>query len=58
MDPITKWLVRIASLVIIIAGFAFSLIVPVAAIRISSQFSIAQDTIRDTLQVLLQQFFR
>tara|TARA_Y100001968_G_scaffold213978_1_gene196904 strand:- start:356 stop:532 length:177 start_codon:yes stop_codon:yes gene_type:complete len=58
MDPITKWLVRVASLVIIIAGFALSLIVPVAAIKISSELSIAQDSIRDTLQVLLQQFFR
>tara|TARA_Y100001968_G_C18998486_1_gene544737 strand:- start:392 stop:568 length:177 start_codon:yes stop_codon:yes gene_type:complete len=58
MDPITKWLVRIASLVIILAGFTFSLIVPIAAIKISSQFSIAEDSIRETLQLILQQFFR
>tara|TARA_Y100001968_G_C19396506_1_gene738643 strand:+ start:308 stop:484 length:177 start_codon:yes stop_codon:yes gene_type:complete len=58
MDPITKWLVRIASMVIILAGIFLSLVVPVAAIKISSQFSNAQETIRDTLQVLLQQLFR
>ena len=58
LDPITKWLLRIASMVIIIAGIILSLIVPVAAIKISSQLSFAQNSIRDTLELLLNQFFR
>ena len=58
MDDITKWLIRIASMVIIIAGLVFSLVIPVAAIKISTQLSIAQDSFRDTLEFLIQQVLR
>ena len=56
IDPLTKWLVRVASIIIIIAALLISLIIPILAINISSQLSILQDSIKETLELLIQQF--
>tara|TARA_B100000700_G_C14856819_1_gene766636 strand:- start:831 stop:1007 length:177 start_codon:yes stop_codon:yes gene_type:complete len=55
MDSVTKWLVRGASTVIIIAGLLLSLIVPIITLKISHQISNVQESFADLLQVFIQQ---
>ena len=55
MDPITKWLVRSASAVIILAGLLLSLIIPIFALKINSQISIVQESVKEIFQLFVQQ---
>ena len=55
LDPITKWLIRVASLMIILIGLGLALAVPIVAFTISSKISVAQDSVKETLQLILQQ---
>ncbi len=55
LDPITKWLVRIASVMIILMGLILVIAIPVVAITISSKISVAQDSIKETIELLMQQ---
>lgn len=55
LDSITKWLVRGASAVIILTGLALITAIPVIALTISSKLSVAQDSIKSTLELMLQQ---
>ena len=55
MDSVTKWLIRVASAMIILIGFTLILVIPIIAITISSKLAIAQDSIKATLELLLQQ---
>ena len=55
MDPITKWLVRLASAVIILAGLLLSLIIPIFALKINSQISIVQESVKEIFQLFVQQ---
>ena len=55
LDPITKWLIRAASLMIILIGLGLALAVPIVAFTISSKISVAQDSVKEALQLILQQ---
>jgi hypothetical protein len=55
LDSITKWLVRGASAVIILTGLALITAIPVIALTVSSKLSVAQDSIKSTLELMLQQ---
>ena len=55
MDSITKWLVRIASVMIILTCLTLALAVPVIAFTISSKLSAAQDSAKATLELLIEQ---
>tara|TARA_B100000686_G_C15934634_1_gene545935 strand:+ start:223 stop:399 length:177 start_codon:yes stop_codon:yes gene_type:complete len=55
MDPITKWLVRSASAVIILAGLLLTLIIPIVALKINSQVSIVQESVKEIFQLFSQQ---
>ena len=54
LDPITKWLIRAASVMIILIGLGLALAVPIVAFTISSKISVAQDSVKETLQLILQ----
>ena len=56
LDPITKWLIRAASVMIILIGLGLTLAVPIVAFTISSKISVAQDSVKEALQLILQQF--
>ncbi len=55
LDSITKWLVRGASAVIILTGLTLITAIPVIALTVSSKLSVAQDSIKSTLELMLQQ---
>ena len=55
MDSITKWLVRIASVMIILTCLTLALAVPVIAFTINSKLSVAQDSFKSTLELLIEQ---
>jgi len=55
LDSVTKWLVRGASAVIILIGLALITAIPVIALTVSSKLSVAQDSIKSTLELMLQQ---
>ena len=55
LDPITKWLIRAASVMIILIGLGLTLAVPIVAFTISSKISVAQDSVKEALQLILQQ---
>ena len=55
LDPITKWLIRAASVIIILIGLGLALAVPIVAFTISSKISVAQDSVKEALQLILQQ---
>ena len=55
LDSITKWLLRGASAVIILTGLALITAIPVIALTVSSKLSVAQDSIKSTLELMLQQ---
>ena len=55
LDPITKWLIRAASVIIILIGLGLALAIPIVAFTISSKISVAQDSVKEALQLILQQ---
>ena len=55
LDSMTKWLVRGASAVIILTGLTLITAIPVIALTVSSKLSVAQDSIKSTLEPMLQQ---
>tara|TARA_Y100001968_G_C19265969_1_gene671695 strand:- start:376 stop:552 length:177 start_codon:yes stop_codon:yes gene_type:complete len=55
MDPITKWLVRSASAVIILAGLILILIIPIVALKLNAQVSIVQESVKEIFQLFVQQ---
>ena len=55
LDSMTKWLVRGASAVIILTGLALITAIPVIALTVSSKLSVAQDSIKSTLEIMLKQ---
>ena len=55
MDSITKWLVRIASVMIILTCLTLALAVPVIAFTINSKLAVAQDSFKSTLELLIEQ---
>ncbi len=59
MDSTTIWLLRAASVMIILIGLALILALPIVAFTISSKLSVAQDSaqeiLRQMLELILQQ---
>ena len=55
LDSMTKWLVRGASAVIILTGLTLITAIPVIALTVSSKLSVAQDSIKSTLEIMLKQ---
>ena len=53
LDPITKWLVRISSLIVILVGLVLVIAIPFLAIKTSSIFSLIQDVIQSDLKNIL-----
>ena len=53
LDPITKWLVRISSLVIISVGLILVIAIPLLALKAGSTISLIQDTIQNDLKDIL-----
>ena len=53
LDPITKWLVRISSSIIISLGLILVFALPLLALKASSIFSLIQETIQSDLKDIL-----
>ena len=53
LDPITKWLVRISSSIIISLGLILVISIPIIAFKASTTVSLIQDTIQSDLKDIL-----
>ena len=53
LDPITKWLVRISSSILIFLGLILVIAIPLLALKASSVISLIQDTIQNDLKDIL-----
>ena len=53
LDPITKWLVRISSSIIIAIGLVLSIAIPLLAFKASSTISLLQEIIQSDLKGIL-----
>ena len=53
LDPITKWLVRISSSILIFLGLILVIAIPLLALKASSAISLIQETIQSNLQDIL-----
>ena len=53
LDPITKWLVRISSTIIITLGIILVVVIPVIALKASSTISLIQEIIQIDLKNIL-----
>ena len=53
LDPITKWLVRISSSMIILLGIILVIAIPLVALKTSSIISSTQETFQNILQDIL-----
>jgi len=53
LDPITKWLVRISSSMLIFLGLILVVAIPLLALKASSSISLIQETIQSDLKDIL-----
>jgi len=53
LDPITKWLVRISSSILIFLGLILIIAIPLLALKASSAISLIQETIQSDLKDIL-----
>jgi len=53
LDPITKWLIRISSSIIIALGLILVFLIPLLAFKASSIISLTQETIQSNLKIIL-----
>ena len=53
LDPITKWLVRISSSILIFLGLILVIAIPLLALKASSAISLIQETIQSDLKNIL-----
>ena len=53
LDPITKWLIRISSFIIISMGLILVIAIPLLALKASSLISLIQETIQSDLKDIL-----
>jgi len=53
LDPITKWLVRISSSILIFLGLILIIAIPLLALKASSTISLIQETIQSDLKDIL-----
>ena len=50
LDPITKWLIRISSSILIFLGLILVIAIPLLALKASSVISLIQETIQSDLK--------
>ena len=53
LDPITKWLIRISSSILIFLGLILVIVIPLLALKASFVISLIQDIIRSDLKDIL-----
>ena len=53
LDPITKWLVRISSSILIFLGLILVIAIPLIALKTSSAISLIQEAIQSDLKDIL-----
>ena len=53
LDPITKWLVRISSSIIIPLGLILFIAIPLLALKASSTISLIEETLQTDLKEIL-----
>ena len=53
LDPITKWLVRISSSILIFLGLILVIAIPLLALKASSAISLIQETTQSHLKDIL-----
>ena len=53
LDPITKWLVRISSSILILLGLILVIAIPLLALKASSVISLIQEIIQSDLKDIL-----
>ena len=53
LDPITKWLIRISSSIIIALGLILVIAVPIIALKASSIISLTQEAIKSDFKNIL-----
>ena len=53
LDPITKWLLRISSSILIFLGLILIISIPLLALKTSSAISLIQETIQSDLKDIL-----
>ena len=53
LDPITKWLIRISSSILIFLGLILVIVIPLLALKTSSAISLIQETIQTDLKDIL-----
>ena len=53
LDPITKWLVRISSSILIFLGLILVIAIPLLALKASSAISLTQETLQSDLKDIL-----
>ena len=53
LDPVTKWLVRISSSILIFLGLILVVAIPLLALKASSAISLIQETIQSDLKGIL-----
>ncbi len=53
LDPVTKWLVRISSSILIFLGLILVVAIPVLALKANSVISLIQETIQSDLKDIL-----
>ena len=56
LDPVTKWLVRISSSIIIALGLILVFAIPLVALKASSVISLIQEIIQNDFKDLLNGF--
>ena len=53
LDPITKWLIRISSSILIFLGLILVIAIPLLALKASSAISFIQETIQSDFKNIL-----
>ena len=53
LDPITKWLIRISSSIVISSGLILIIVIPVLALKAISIISLTQEVIQNDLKDIL-----
>ena len=53
LDPITKWMVRISSLIVISIGLILIIAIPILALKANSAISLIQEIIQSDLKDIL-----
>ena len=53
LDPITKWMVRISSLIVISIGLILVIAIPILALKANSAISLTQEIIQSDLKDIL-----